>query len=161
MGKWELGVQRAIVFPVSKLLSMIIFFICDRLQHTWDGWYSELCCRHLLLSFHPLQWVRCSFVAFATFDPCFHSRSCRCMTHVCHVVSPLSHYSSVCLLARHRGVSVSHRAVFVEWFVIIRRPPLGNAPRHLCKYMLLHPPLNLFFWSYASSRTTGNTRVMK
>lgn len=51
-------------------------------------------------------------------------------------------------LARHQNVSVSHQTVFVEWFVIILGPPLGNAPGNLCKCVLLR--LTPLFWSYYS-----------
>lgn len=43
----------------------------------------------------------------------------------------------VYLLAPCQNVSVSCWVVFAEWFVIIRRPPMGNASGHLYKFAVL------------------------
>lgn len=124
---------------------MIIFFICDSLQ---DGSHHELGCCLPPLEFHPLQWVKSPFVAFAT------------SIRVSNLVAPVvwlmyATFCRLCLVralfdycSRHQDVSVSRRVVFAEWFVIIRRPPLGNAPGPLCEFMLLHPPKNTFFQCY-------------
>lgn len=117
-----------ILITVSKM-----HFICCALKYSGDG-YSQLCFGSLLLySSHPLQWAKCSYFFQSMFPV-----GCLMLCNPClHVLPPPSHSHSVYQLAYHQTVSVSRQPVFVKLFVIILRPPLGCAPRHLCKYVLL------------------------
>lgn len=49
------------------------------------------------------------------------------------------------------AVSISYTAVFVERFVIIRKPPPlppGVAPGHICRHELLFTSMNVSFWRW-------------
>lgn len=122
-----------------------------------DGSRYELCCCLPPLEFHPLQWVKTSFVAFATSIRVSNLVAavlwlmCAMVCRPCLVRALFGFW--LCI----RIVSMSRRAVFAEWFVIIHRHPLGNAPGLLCKYVLLHPPKNYFFHRYKSTSKSEST----
>lgn len=139
-----------VLITESKLLQMP--FICVILQNLEDEFSLPCCGLSLLDSLHPLQWVKCSLFLFQSMFPVRCLMLCNSFLRV--LQSP-SHLCSVYPLAYHQNVSVSRQAVFVKSFVIILRPPLGNAPRHLYKYVLLR--VTLFLSVFAGRFRTCST----
>lgn len=131
-------------------------YICGILQNLEDK-YSQLCRGLSLLdSLHPLQWVKCSFLFLQSMFPV----RCLMLCNSClRVLQSPSHLCSVYPLAYHQNVSVSRQAVFVKSFVIILRPPLGSAPRHLYKYVPLR--VTLYFSIFAGRFGTWNKSASK
>lgn len=122
------------------------------------GWFSDsqLCFGFLLLySSHPLQWAKCSYFFQSMFPV-----GCLMLCNSClRVLQPPSHSRSVYPLAYHQNVSVSRQPVFVKLFVIILRPPLGCASKHLCKCVPLR--LTLTFRRTSFWRRVGKTHYLK